>query len=153
MYLIVSQVNILHGQQSQFVGAVRVAPVFHVTGNGEQLHGRHDVRGGVDNDLVGRLETDGRALAQVEGVQGTIGRILDIVHVVVVVDFRSKAQHKNLVLGRKDTLTTMTIKFFFRIDKRINEIKRRKNKDASFTLVAHCKANVRAQLDNSSCWT
>lgn len=50
--------------------------MFHVSRNGKKLHGRHDVRGRVDDNLIGRFKTDGGALAQVEGVEGTVGRIL-----------------------------------------------------------------------------
>ena len=50
--------------------------MFHVASDGKELHGRHDVRGGIDDNLIGRFEADGRALAQVEGVERTVGRIL-----------------------------------------------------------------------------
>jgi len=35
--LVVGQVDILHGQQGQFVGSVRISSMFHVPGNLEQL--------------------------------------------------------------------------------------------------------------------
>lgn len=41
--LIVRQVHVLHGQHGEFVSAVRVSPVFHVSGDGEQLRRSHDV--------------------------------------------------------------------------------------------------------------
>lgn len=75
-YLIVGQVDVLHGQQGQLVRPVRVSSVLHVPGDGEELHGRHDVRGRVDDDLIGRFKADGGTLAQVEGVERTVGRIL-----------------------------------------------------------------------------
>ena len=55
---------------------MRIAPVFHVTRDGEQLHRRHDVRRRVNDDLVGSFERDGIALAQVERIQRAIGWIL-----------------------------------------------------------------------------
>jgi len=73
--LIVGQVDVFHGQESEFVGAVRVAAVLHVAGDGEQLHRRHDVRRRVDHDLIGRFERDGIALAQVQRVQRTVRRV------------------------------------------------------------------------------
>lgn len=76
--LIVGQVDVFHGEQRQLVGPVRVAPVLHVAGDGEQLDGRHDVRRGVDHDLVRRLEADRVVFAQVERVQGTIRWVLPI---------------------------------------------------------------------------
>lgn len=54
--LIVRQMDVLHGQHGQFVRSGRVASVLHVPGDGEQLRGGHDVRRGVDDDLVGRFE-------------------------------------------------------------------------------------------------
>ena len=68
--------DVLHGEERQFVGAVRIAAVFHVARDGEQLDGRHDVRRRVDDDLVRRFERDGIALAQIQRVQGAVGRIL-----------------------------------------------------------------------------
>ena len=79
-HLVVSEVDVLHGQQGEFVGAVRIAAVFHVAGDGEELDRRHDVRRGVDDDLVGRFERDRVALAQVERVEGAVGRILRHTH-------------------------------------------------------------------------
>lgn len=55
-YLIISQVHVLHGEHSEFVGPSGVAAMFHVSGYREQLRGRHDVRCCVDHYLVGGLE-------------------------------------------------------------------------------------------------
>ena len=74
--LIVGQMDVFHGQQRQFIRPVRISAMFHVASDGEELHGRHDVRGGIDDNLIGSFEADGRALAQVEGVERTVGRIL-----------------------------------------------------------------------------
>lgn len=63
LYLIVSQVNIFHGQKSQLVGSVWISSVLHVSSDGEKLHWRHYVRGCIDDDLIGCLEADRSALA------------------------------------------------------------------------------------------
>lgn len=68
--------HVLHGQHGEFVSAVRVSPVFHVSGDGEQLRRSHDVRRGVQDDLIGRLERGGVVLAQRQCVQRAIRRIL-----------------------------------------------------------------------------
>ena len=69
--------DVLHGEQREPVGPVRVAPVLHVSRDGEQLRGGHDALGGVDDDLVGRLERDRLVLAERERVQGAVGGILE----------------------------------------------------------------------------
>ena len=68
--------NVFHGEQRQFVGAVRIAAVFHVPRDGEQLDRCHDVRCCVDDDLVRRFEGDRVAFAQIQRVQCAVGRIL-----------------------------------------------------------------------------
>lgn len=74
--LVVRQMHVLHRQHGQFVRPVGVSAVFHVPGNGEQLGGRHDVRRGVQNDLIGRFERGRVVLAQRQRVQSAIRRVL-----------------------------------------------------------------------------
>lgn len=74
--LVVGQVDVFHREYGQFVGAHRIAAVFHVSSDGEQLAGGHDVRGRIDHNLVGRLEGDWVVFAERQGVERAIGRIL-----------------------------------------------------------------------------
>lgn len=74
--LVVRQVNVLHGKDSQLVGAHRITTVFHISSDGEQLARGHDVGGRIDNNLVGRFEGDRIVFAEGQCIQGAIGRIL-----------------------------------------------------------------------------
>ena len=50
--------------------------MLHVPRHREQLRRRHRLRRRVDDDLVGRLERDRLVLAQSQGAQSAVGRIL-----------------------------------------------------------------------------
>jgi hypothetical protein len=147
-YLIVGQVDVLHGKEGQLVRPVRVSSVLHVPGDGEELHGRHDVRGRVDDDLIGRFKADGGTLAQVEGVERTVGRILQTADTSI----SSIYTLPRLFLG---VLLDGQAHFYFSIFLHPPLGLSTLEFCGSFkrTLVAHWRANVLAQLDSSSCWT
>lgn len=62
--LVVRQVYVLHRQHGEFVGAVGVTAMFHVSGDCEQLRRSHNVRRGVQNDLIGCFESGRVVFAQ-----------------------------------------------------------------------------------------
>ena len=122
--------------------------MLHVPGDGEELHGRHDVRGRVDDDLIGRFKADGGTLAQVEGVERTVGRILQTEDTSIsytlsrfVLSLYGQAHFVSMVLISLQKYPSSPEAFRPGIWK------------FKLTLVAHWRANVLAQLDSSSCWT
>lgn len=116
-YLIVGEVNVLHGKHGEFIGARWESAMLHVASDGEQLGGSHYMRCGVEDDLICAFVGDCFVLAEVQRVQGAIRRILK----------------NNVKLIRE------------------SDEKSLKSMETKNTFVAHCKAKVRAQADNSSC--
>lgn len=74
--LVVSQVQVGHGERGQLEGAQGVSSVLHVPGDSEQLRVGHPCGRGVDNNLIGCFKGNVVLLAQRQSGQGTVLGVL-----------------------------------------------------------------------------
>ena len=108
LYLVVRDLHVLHGQQSQLLSSLRVAAVLHVPRDREQLGRGHGLGCSVDDDLVGRLERDRLVLTEGQSAQGTVGRILQCSNLIF-----SDLSKGDLLFRLKNTLSCKLETIFF----------------------------------------